>query len=522
MSRWRGSLSNTTLAFCLSRLPFLAAPLPPLYSPDMLCCVEQVELQEDLRARLTDSLHDCCEAAFAHSQLGAAATTTTPSALRFASLFATPPRKILTLSPLKQQHSLHDIQQGPQIWSDAFIFARDKLVVRCSRVDDDLPRDDIPSEALYFLKSMASEYADQAAAREGSIHILEQKRNRPIEPKDLAEQRNRPSASSSRSHRSETNSTLIDKKKAYKSPSDCPPTPQPSSSEATSQKSSISFVYDSSSLSAPFKSAPTSPGPRSRWDGGRGTDRLSARTSLRNMFSTFLQAEQVDDDVAPNEGKIMSRWVRFNHDSLVLCMILLVHLGDGLCATVVFRDDQQERDDDTPDVIPDRMTNHESVRSLRTRLQEHLKDYISFLMTKAITHFSISSFITLYPGVLHFIHTHDGVMLAPRIIDLTHLNQDHELLLEIGQKYQEWNTCTSCEPTTKWGWPSIGKLRMLVSTWCGHRPPLPIAANNCASLRRYNGEYLQAMYFSFIPHHVVQEMHERLFQDISQRSLLAT
>lgn len=223
------------------------------------------------------------------------------------------------------------------------------------------------------------------------------------------------------------------------------------------------------------QSAPSSPASRSRSQSN--ADRLSARTSLKNMFSTFLQGDQHqqpydDDTITPqHEGKVMSRWIKWKHQHhMTLCVILLVHLGEGLCATIIFRDEEQERQNNTThhhhhhqhldDILPDRMTNHTAVKTLRTTLQDHLKDFSSFLLTKETTHFSILSFITNYPGLLHFIHIRNGSMLSPRIVDLTYLNQDHDLILEMGEKYQEWVSCSETAP--RWGWPSITRLEQLV------------------------------------------------------------
>ncbi|KAI7878657.1 hypothetical protein K492DRAFT_208838 [Lichtheimia hyalospora FSU 10163] len=654
--RWRESLtiSHTDIATCLSRLPFLmvAAPLlPRLYSPEMLCCVEQVELQDDLRLRLEECLKESCDTAFGNHQ---------NTSSRFVSFFATPPssRRVLNLSPLMRHYQHTENHHHHYQWTDALLFARDKLVLRCSKSNnqDDLLESTLPSDALLFLKNMAFEYAEQAAARE-----------------DIAEQRmSRPSASSSKSH--DTIETSYDD-------DDNGPTPQPSSSEATSQKSSVTYVYDSSSVSAPFKirekstssvtvassncstpslswssppilmhnqllsrlsrksldyddrplpelrrwssltrptttvsasqpppphssttdllpsdqlppnatifhhpstdsldekpldgalpsslplesgfdyanrptlrqSAPSSPASRSR--SPSNADRLSARTSLRNMFSTFLQGEQhqqqqytTEDDITPqHEGKVMSRWIKWKHQHhMTLCVILLVHLGDGLCATIIFKDDheKQQRQSNThhhhhhhlDDILPDRMTNHTAVKTLRTTLQDQLKDFSSFLLTKETTHFSILSFITSYPGLLHFIHIRHGSMLSPRIVDLTYLNQDHDLILEMGEKYQEWVSCSEKAP--RWGWPSVTRLEQLseemvkvakassVTTTAEYQVhQLPGHPGFQCAFRRAkdnSGEYLMAMYFSFIPEAVVLDMHHRLFHDVGQRLL---
>ena len=126
------------------------------------------------------------------------------------------------------------------------------------------------------------------------------------------------------------------------------------------------------------------------------------------------------------------------------------------------------------------MTSYSVARTLRSSLQEQLQDFRTFLLTKEATHFTVLSFITAYPGLLHFIHLKDGVMLAPRIVDLSEFNNNHGLLLEIGEKYHQWASSSSDDdknassslPT--WGWPSITKLHDLVSSILYFSFPFPL------------------------------------------------
>ncbi|KAI8147179.1 hypothetical protein BJV82DRAFT_598081 [Fennellomyces sp. T-0311] len=576
--RVRRDITLAEVSACIARLSLISTP-KALYTCDMLCCVEQVELHDDLRSRLAQTLHDCCDMAF---------SSPPSTATRFTSFFATPPRTI--------PHPY----EAPLMWSDAFLFAKNKIVVKRKRSEiDELLDEDLPQEILFYLCHMASEYADQAAARE-----------------DLAGQRHRRRHGSSRSQNiTESSYTTLENKPVYATSSDSTPTPQASSSEATSQKSSVTYVYDSSSITAPFKvkekssysitvassncstpslswssppmhnqllsrltrrspsklhhplipkqeelppnakifhsepnddehclssslpleksefggrrrsstpkpvlfqsSAPSSPAIRSR-----SQSNASTKQSLRNMFSSFLQQNDThsDDEVPENEGKVMSRWIKIGH-RLVLCLILLIHLGDGLCAAIICRRDH----DDTHTTVRDRMTNHSLVRTLRTSLQERLQDFSTFLLTKEATHFTILSFITAYPGLLHFIHLKNGVMLAPTIVDLNEFNHNHRLLLEIGEKYEEWATARET-----WGWPSLTKLQDLCEQMVQneshdqirHVVKLDSSSGRgfqCAYQRGKHGDLLMALYFSFIPKHAVLEMHQRLFMDVSQR-----
>lgn len=101
-------------------------------------------------------------------------------------------------------------------------------------------------------------------------------------------------------------------------------------------------------------------------------------------------------------------------------------------------------------------------KTLRAALQEHLQDFSDFLLTKEATHFTILSFLPAYPGLVHFIHVQDGIMIAPRIVDLNEMNQQHgQVLLEAGQKYyEEWQMEES--KLGLWDWPSVSKLQALV------------------------------------------------------------
>ncbi|KAI9484828.1 hypothetical protein BDB00DRAFT_109918 [Zychaea mexicana] len=696
--RQHQEISLAQVSACIERLSLISTQ--PLYSPDMLCSVEQVELHDDLRNRLAQTLRQCCDMAFSFSPA---------PATRFTSFFATPPRiHPSSRSSSSQQHQDHHRRTnsfqyhheggtpvGSLMWSDAFLFAKNKIVVRCAKSEiDELMEEDLPHEVLFYLCNMAAEYADQATAREdlaGKRHVL----HAPSRSQNILES----SYSADSIH-----------KPVYATSSDSTPTPQASSSEATgSQKSSVTYVYDSSSISAPFKvkeksassvtvassncstpslswssppplvhnqlltrltrrsgehhhqqqqhhhhapsklhhplipkqvnteennnvddeeeivveeeelprnakihhssneqaedeaanclssslpletgvfrggrrrssnnssnttattkqpvlfqsSAPSSPSVRSRSQSN--ADRLSTKQSLRHMFSSFLHNDSSSDDGADattanmpdNEAKIMSRWIKIGH-RLVLCLILLIHLGDGLCTAIICRRDHDVitspffivPDSHTIETIRDKMTNHGVARTLRTSLQEHWQDFTTFLLTKEATHFTILSFITAFPGLLHFIHLKDGVMLAPRIVDLSEFNQNHGLLLEIGEKYQQWASSSSSSSLTTndvdnascqqqqqpsssftWGWPSITKLQDLCEQMVQneshdeerHIVQLDSTAGRgfqCAYQRGKHGDLLMALYFSFIPSNVLLDMHRRLFLDVSQR-----
>lgn len=155
--RAKSKLSSAAISNTLSLLPLISETTLPLYSPDMLGCVEQVELHEDLKNRLSEALRDSCDRAF----------LTTTSSTRFVSLF-TPPRR--TSSPLKRSilgkallglesssQYQHQQQHDPR-WSFAFLFANDKLVAQCPNTDDVLhENDNMAPETLFFIKCLILE-----------------------------------------------------------------------------------------------------------------------------------------------------------------------------------------------------------------------------------------------------------------------------------------------------------------------------------------------------------------------------
>lgn len=93
-------------------------------------------------------------------------------------------------------------------------------------------------------------------------------------------------------------------------------------------------------------SAPSSPATQSRRNSY--TDRALNKQSLRHLLSSFLNADDPFNNSDPlpiGEGKVVWRWMktaavasdegRTQHHQMVLCSILLLCVGGGLCVAVV-------------------------------------------------------------------------------------------------------------------------------------------------------------------------------------------
>ncbi|KAI9278251.1 hypothetical protein BDA99DRAFT_1541 [Phascolomyces articulosus] len=192
-------ISLAQVSLCISKVTLISTE-KPLYCPDMLCSVEQLELHDDLRTRLSQTLRQCCDMAF--STCVSNNNHTTPTASRFTSFFATPPRNVTMANGHDHAHrrrtsSFHDGTSGGRrrggvgtlMWSDVFLFAKNKIVVRCVKSEmDELMEEDLPQEVLFYLCHMAAEYADQCTVREDLTekrHVL----NAPTRSQNILEPR---------------------------------------------------------------------------------------------------------------------------------------------------------------------------------------------------------------------------------------------------------------------------------------------------------------------------------------------
>ena len=179
--RQQTSISLEQVSTCISRIVLISTQ-KPLYCPDMLCSVEQVELHDDLRTRLSQTLRQCCDTAFSSTF---SSNNAVPTTTRFSSFFATPPRNIT--GNHHHRHRTSSFHEGISsstvtattdgfsslVWSDIFLFAKNKIVVRCPKSQmDELMEEDLPHEILFYLCHMAAEYVDQSDVKEGTTHGL--------------------------------------------------------------------------------------------------------------------------------------------------------------------------------------------------------------------------------------------------------------------------------------------------------------------------------------------------------------
>lgn len=138
------SISKSDLHACLSQLPFLCGKLPTR-SCEALCSSEQVQVNDDLRSRLVDSLTNICNSTFVHQ----------PTAQQhhhhhhqhhrnsfFSSSSSTKSTNLLENSDITT-------------WSYCFLFAREKLVAQCHN------KCDLQDEFIYYLKLLVAHYLQE-------------------------------------------------------------------------------------------------------------------------------------------------------------------------------------------------------------------------------------------------------------------------------------------------------------------------------------------------------------------------
>lgn len=172
------------------------------------------------------------------------------------------------------------------------------------------------------------------------------------------------------------------------------------------------------------------------------------------MFSAFLpyQSHLHEDTrstrsfevemLDPTEGRIEWRWINDKQHHARLARVLLVPIADGLCATVVCKEQDAAH--------PPEISWATLVKGLGAALEDQLRDFVAFLLTKEETHFSILSFVSAYPGLVHFIHVEHGIAIAPQ---LGHLPSEH--LYDLSDKYD-------LQSLDHLSWPSVDELTDLV------------------------------------------------------------
>ncbi|KAI8381096.1 uncharacterized protein BYT42DRAFT_565226 [Radiomyces spectabilis] len=629
-------ISLSGISDCLSRLDFLTGP-PSLRSSGMLCFVEQVELHEDLRSRLVSCLRECCENAFPFS------SRATSSSTKLASFF-TPPKRTMTVRSHPHDktvlmESFRGTEPALHQWTDAFLFAREKIVVRCSNPLQSMTcngddTDDVSDNLLYYLKSLLVQYLDVRAEKYRQYNT----RQSGSSPQDISRQ----SSANSLHETTSVNSTSL--------PTLCTSS---STSDTPSQKSPFTFVYSSSSSAPPYKirektpssvmvvpsnvsspsiswsspppliynrllsqfsqrsshtlsrfssidplsipsrvdshhssdtqlppnaaalyihpsssnpvlsstnnymsnSLPSEPAaflreqfplrssthssPTTRSRKNSFTEQIPSKDSIKHLITNLLHSDPEDDtpddDLWETHGKVFRGWIK-KEGQLFPCRIFLTSVSNEFCAMVVCRDDLDRSEKIRIATQPVRtrpsvFRQAHQLQCLQQNLQDMLQDFSAFLLTKEAAHFTILSFAVAYPGLLHFMHMEKGIMVAPQLVDLNELDKDFEVLHGIFSRYDFHSKTTLYSAQ----WPRATKLKRLSDQMAclgdnmtsGSRIVRVLEDKGPGSpceftylyQRGQHGEELRALYFGFVPPERMWEMHQRLFQDISQRIL---
>ncbi|CAO3704098.1 unnamed protein product [Rhizopus stolonifer] len=144
-TRHKTNITQKDISTCLSQLPFLCGNLP-LRSNDTLCSLEQVQVGEDLRGKLTESMVNCCNVNFTWS-LGRHGNhhNNVIDNKKMASFFSS-----------RNNNLFSNETSVSSTWAHCFLFTREKVVAQCS--NNNLPKDELPDQFVYFLKLLVSHY----------------------------------------------------------------------------------------------------------------------------------------------------------------------------------------------------------------------------------------------------------------------------------------------------------------------------------------------------------------------------
>lgn len=140
------TISTSEIRTCLSQLPFLyTCGKVSIRSCDALCSSEQVQMSEDLRFRLIESLTDSCNSTFIHQ------IQYHPHHHHRNSFFSS-----------RNKHQSFDFNDTIKTtttttWAYCFLFAREKLVAQCHNSNTE----ELPDEFVYFLKLLVSHYLQE-------------------------------------------------------------------------------------------------------------------------------------------------------------------------------------------------------------------------------------------------------------------------------------------------------------------------------------------------------------------------
>lgn len=161
------SLSSSDLNACLSLLPFLCGKLS-IRSCDSLCLSEQVQVSDDLRCRLMESMISCCNSAFVHQHVNQHSHHHHHRNSFFTSGIASSSRTTNRPSSIFDYHHSQDSSNSSSstlptmttTWNYCYLFAREKLVTQCHN-GSNIENNELPDEFIYFLKLLVSQFMQE-------------------------------------------------------------------------------------------------------------------------------------------------------------------------------------------------------------------------------------------------------------------------------------------------------------------------------------------------------------------------
>ncbi|KAI8368954.1 hypothetical protein BD560DRAFT_129625 [Blakeslea trispora] len=490
---------------CLSQLPFIQHSWP-IRSTECLCTTEQVQLNDDLRARLMESMIQSCQSCFSSSSF------------------------------FKQE-----------TWSGCYLFAREKLVAEIKEEEGQ------PEELIYFLRLLVSHYLLEKHESSFPTHTLlpqsilsskESYHHDPMASSDPVSSLAYVYDASSTTpfkmrEKSSSSATVVssDSSVSYWTPRmDLERVPSnvlrhPMHTQAIADilltmddipvlSSSVPSEglfpisptrSDPTYCSSSFSSAPSSPTHRSR-----SQSLLSEDSSLKHRLTHHLT--KGGDQSYIEDVKLVRRWIENGH--AYLAHLVLVFLQSGLCVVVVYREEESER---VKSILSQKeghgwKPKSSQIKQFKTSLKDHLQDFYDFLLTKEATHFTNLSFALTYPGLVHFIHLNQHKMTAPSLVDLNELDTHHELLHQVYSQY-------STDPCP-WVWPRQHQLEQLchqllkLGYQSSHHHMIQLSKDKAFYFLYHRLDPQQALfavYFNMATPDRLWRMHHRLFQDINQR-----
>ncbi|ORZ15372.1 hypothetical protein BCR42DRAFT_416957 [Absidia repens] len=263
--------------------------------------------------------------------------------------------------------------------------------------------------------------------------------------------------------------------------------------------------------------------------------------------------------------KTVRRWLKHGN-RIISTRVCLALASDGLVVVLLFSDEMLSIDSSSTSNSKSLQNQqhqqyyHQQIKQFTMMLRTSLCDFTSFLLTKEQVHFTILSFASTYPGLVHFMHIKKGVVFSPRLVDLNEMDKHHEILHEIFETYAIKPVTSQDTVIGKWRWPTVTRLKKLcanmLSTGLSSRlsPPSirslqePTRHRQGFQLMYLSGRHLQsnsnsqggtqqqqqqqnwvdldhgdellAIYFNFVPKDRIWAMHHQLLSDVSQRHFM--